>query len=62
MIIINLLLITGKDAVSIKPSSSATASACHSDDDMASSIKNIEIIDKKSGYFILDLDFLEIIS
>jgi hypothetical protein len=29
---------------------------------MASSIKNIEIIDKKSGYFILDLDFLEIIS
>jgi hypothetical protein len=57
-----LLLITGKDAVSIKPSSSATASACHSDDDMASSIKNIEIIDKKSGYFILDLDFLEIIS
>jgi hypothetical protein len=62
LIIINLLLITGKDAVSIKPSSSATASACHSDDDMASSIKNIEIIDKKSGYFILDLDFLEIIS
>ena len=48
--------------MSIKPSSSATASACHSDDDMASSIKNIEIIDKKSGYFILDLDFLEIIS
>ena len=62
LIIINLLLFTGKDAVSIKPSSLVTASAYYSDDDMASSIKNIEIIDKKSGYFILDLDFLEIIS
>jgi hypothetical protein len=29
---------------------------------MASSFKNIEIKDKKLGYFILDLDFLEIIS
>ena len=62
LIIINLLLFTGKDAVSIKPSSLATASAYYSDDDIASSIKNIEIKDKKSGYFILDLDFLEIIS
>jgi hypothetical protein len=60
--IINLLLFTGKDAVSIKSSSSATASAYYSDDDMASSIKNIEIKDKKSGYFILDLDCLEITS
>jgi hypothetical protein len=60
--IINLLLLTEKDAVSIKPSSSSTASAYYSDDDIASSIKNIEIKDKKSGYFILDLDFLEIIS
>jgi hypothetical protein len=48
--------------VSIKPSSLATASAYYSDDDMASSFKNIEIKDKKSGYFILDLDCLEIIS
>ncbi len=62
LIIINLLLFTEKDAVSIKLSSSSTGSAYHSDDDMASSIKNIEIKDKKSGYFILDLDFLEIIS
>jgi hypothetical protein len=42
--------------VSIKPSSSATASAYYLDGDLASSIKNIEIKDKKSGYFILDLD------
>ena len=48
--------------MSIKPPSWATASAYYSDDDMASSFKNIEIKDKKSGYFILDLDFLEIIS
>ncbi len=48
--------------MSIKHSFLATASAYHSDDDMASSFKNIEIKDKKSGYFILDLDFLEIIS
>ena len=60
--IINLLLFTGKDAVSIKPSSSSTASAYHSDDDMASSFKNIEIKDKKSGCFILNKYFLEIIS
>ncbi len=60
--IINLLLFTGKDVVSIKPSSSATATAYYSDDDMASSIKTIEIKDKKSGYFILDLYVLEIIS
>ena len=60
--IINLLKFTGKDAVSIKPSSSSTASAYYSDDDLASSIKNIEIKDKKSGYFILYLYFLEIIS
>ncbi len=60
--IINLLKFTGNDAVSIKPSSSATTSAYYSDDDLASSIKNIEIKDKKSGYFILDLDCLEIIS
>jgi hypothetical protein len=33
-------------------------SAYHSDDDMASSIKNIEIKDKKSGYFILNKYFL----
>jgi hypothetical protein len=60
--IINLLLFTGKDAVSIKHSFLATASAYYLDDDLASSIKNIEIKDKKSGYFILDLYFLEIIS
>jgi hypothetical protein len=53
--IINLLLFTGKDAVSMKPSSSSTASAYYSDDDMASSFKNIEIKDKKSGDFIIDL-------
>ena len=62
LIIINLLQFTGKDAVSIKPSSLATASAYYSDGDLASSFKNIEIKDKKSGDFILDLDFLEIIS
>ena len=60
--IINLLQFTGKDAVSIRNSSSATASAYYSDYDMASSIKNIEIKDKKLGYFILYLYFLEIIS
>jgi hypothetical protein len=60
--IINLLQFTGKDAVSIRHSSSATASAYYLDDDLASSIKNIEIKDKKLGYFILYLYFLEIIS
>ena len=53
LIIINLFLFTGIDAVSIKHSFLATASAYYSDDDMLSSIKNIEIKDKKSGYFIL---------
>ena len=48
--------------MSIKPPSWATASAYYSDDDMASSFKNIEIKDKKLGYFILYLYFLEIIS
>jgi hypothetical protein len=55
LIIINFLLFTGIDAVSIKNSFLATASAYYSDDDMLSSIKNIEIKDKKSGDFIIDL-------
>ena len=53
LIIINLLLFTGKDAISIKNSSLTSASAYYSDEDLANSIKNIEIKDKKSGYFIL---------
>ena len=53
LIIINLFLFTGKDAISIKNSSLTSASAYYSDEDLANSIKNIEIKDKKSGYFIL---------
>jgi hypothetical protein len=48
-----LFLFTEKDAISIKNSSLTSASAYYSDEDLANSIKNIEIKDKKSGYFIL---------
>ena len=48
-----VIIFPGKDSVSIKPSSLTTASAYYSDEDLASSIKSIEIKDKKSGYFIL---------
>jgi WD40 repeat protein len=59
LIIFNLLLFTGTDTVSIEHSSVKPASAYYSDDDLDSSIKNIEIIDKKSGYFILDKYFIK---
>jgi hypothetical protein len=57
LIIINLFLFTVKDTVSITPSSVKPVSTYYSDDDMPSSIKNIEIKDKNSGYFILNKKF-----